>query len=200
MLARRVTGSEAGAIVAGLLFAFAPYLPRAQLQPIGGALDRDDALLHLGALRVGEHATLGRALTLGGLLALTYYNSVEYALYLILFSLLWLLWTLGREGFRISSARRKRLLIAGTFFTLLALPLLHQQLLVARAESTSVGDKLSDAAQWSAALGSFVTPSRAHPLYGELWRFASEFEDGRTLGMRSETAIRGRACSYVLSP
>ena len=114
---------------------------------------------------------------------------VEYELYLVLFSLLWLLWTLGRQGFRISSARRKQLLIAGTLFTLLALPLLHQQLLVARAESTSVGDKLSDAEQWSAAVVSFVTPSRAHPLYGELWRFAGEFEDGRTLGMRSETAI-----------
>jgi hypothetical protein len=186
LLALHVTRSRCGALVAGLIYAFAPYHVLNSCRLAVAAIEVLPFYV-LALLRLQERPSWPRAFALSAWLAVAYYNSVEYALYLILFSALWLARALlARE---LDRRLLLRLLGAGAAFALVAAPLLIQQLRVASGEASSVGDKLGEAVRWSPALLSFVTPSRAHPLLGPLWAFAGEFRDGVTLGMRSETAV-----------
>jgi hypothetical protein len=185
-LVRYVTGSESGAIIAGLLYTLAPYhilnSPRLAVLAI--------ELLPfyiLALLRLAERPTYRRSACVSLWLAIAYYTSVEYALYLVLFSGLWF-------GHRALTRRLDRPLLghlAGSalLFSVLVSPLLVQQLETRANEPESVGGQLEKATQLSPALLSFVTPSRKHPLYGETLRFTGVHGDNRTSGMRSETSF-----------
>jgi hypothetical protein len=185
-LARYVTGSERGAFIAGLLYTLAPYhilnSPRLAVLAI--------ELLPfyiLALLQLAEQPTYRGSVRLSAWLAIAYYTSVEYALYLVLFSGLWL-------GHRALTKRLDRPLVghlAGSalLFFVLASPLLVQQFETSTKEPGSVGGQLEAATQLSPAVLSFVTPSREHPLYGKALHFAGTLGDNRTRGMRSETSF-----------
>jgi hypothetical protein len=185
-LARYITGSETGAFIAGLLYTLAPYhilnSPRLAVLAIEVL-----PFYILALLRLGDRPTFGRSARVSIWLAVAYYTSVEYALYLVLFSGVWL-------GHRVLTRQLDRSLAghlagAALLFSVLASPLLVQQLETRANEPDSVGGQLEKATQLSPALVSFVTPSRKHPLYGEALRFAGVHGDNRTKGMRSETSF-----------
>jgi hypothetical protein len=185
-LALYITGSETGAFIAGLLYTLAPYhilnSPRLAVLAIEVL-----PFYILALLQLAEQPTYRRSAWVSVWLAVAYYTSVEYALYLVLFSGLWL-------GHRVLTRRLDRplavhLASAALLFSVLASPLLIQQLKTRADEPESVGGQLEKATQLSPALVSFVTPSRKHPLYGEALRFAGTHGDNRTKGMRSETSF-----------
>jgi hypothetical protein len=196
LLALRVTGSRPGAWLAGYAFAFAPFhlLNSCRLAVLSIEVL---PFYVLALLRTAERPSVPRALALASSLALAYYNSAEYALYLLFFTGLWLGWAVLRREPLPGLERPRYFALAALLFCLLAAPLLSQQLSVARAEADTVGHQLEQARQWSAALTSFVVPSRVHPLYGPQWAFAGEFEDGRTTGMRSETCLAWTVLALV---
>jgi len=187
-LTLHVTRSRPGALIAGLIYAFMPYhiLNSCRLAVLAIEIM---PLYVFSLLRLHETRSWRWTAAVSLCLGLAYYNSVEYALYLLLFSALWLAHRVYTRDPGIDRVLLGRLAAAALLLALAAAPLLVQQLQVAAAESRAVGHKLADATHWSAALASFVTPNRVHPLFGGLWAFAGEFRDGVTHGMRSETAL-----------
>ncbi len=88
LLASHVTGSRLAGWVAGIIFAFMPFhsLNRVTLHLL--AIEFIPFYI-LSLLRLSEEPTPRRAILMGLWLALTYYSSLEYALYLFMFSGLW---------------------------------------------------------------------------------------------------------------
>jgi hypothetical protein len=106
-----------------------------------------------------------------------------------LFSLCWTAWMWWPNGRQLTSTFWRRLGIAAVVCITLASPLLVVQARsVARVDATPVR-ALDEVASWSPALASFVTPSRAHPMYGGLFSAAGEYGTPGVIGMRSETCI-----------
>jgi len=111
LLAFHVTGSRLAGWVAGTLFAFMPFhsLNRVTLHLL--AIEFIPFYI-LSLLRVSEEPTPRRAILMGLWLALTYYSSLEYALYLLIFSFLWLLY---RVIFSLRQITRKHIMaLAGS--------------------------------------------------------------------------------------
>ena len=111
LLASHVTGSRLAGWVAGTLFAFMPFhsLNRVTLHLL--AIEFIPFYI-LSLLRVSEEPTPRRAILMGLWLALTYYSSLEYALYLLMFSALWLLY---RVLFSLRQITRKHIMaLAGS--------------------------------------------------------------------------------------
>ncbi|MCH2171582.1 hypothetical protein MK489_12430 [Myxococcota bacterium] len=184
-LAKHVSASPRASLLAGIVFSTALFHTLNTVR------------LHLLAvewlpfyvlclLRLGEDPRLRRALALAAWMALCFYSSLEYAVYLLIFSSLWL-------AHRMVVQRRweprlwSRLLVAAGAFTALASPLLVQQ--IEQLPVAGARFDLEETVSWSPALLSIVTPSRVHPLYGEAMRFAGAEKDGQTVGMRSESSI-----------
>ncbi len=188
-LALFVTGSRAGAMVAGLVYAFMPFhlLNAARLHVV--ALEFLPFYV-LALLRLEASPNFRNAFRLGLWLALNYYTSLEYALYLVLFSFVRLAWLVLVERGVLTRDYFSRLVFAAFCFILVAGPLIYEQ---ARVYWLSGGQTIvcpvDEAIAWSPAVASWVTPSRGHPLYGDLFAFAGSYRDGRTTGMRSETAL-----------
>ena len=190
LLAFHVTGSRLAGWVAGTLFAFMPFhsLNRVTLHLL--AIEFIPFYI-LSLLRVSEEPTPRRAILMGLWLALTYYSSLEYALYLLIFSFLWLLY---RVIFSLRQITRKHIMaLAGScaIFLLLASPLLLQQMDAYSEYDSTISQDFEEVTFWSPALLSFVTPSRMHPYYGQAMASAGELTDERPQkwGMRSEASI-----------
>jgi hypothetical protein len=190
LLASHVTGNRLAGWVAGVIYAFMPFhsLNRVTLHLL--AIECIPFTL-LSLLRLSEKPTLQRAILVGLCFALTYYSSLEYALYLFMFSGLWIV---CKFLFTFRDITRKQIVaLAGScvIFLLLASPLLVQQLKAYSAYDSAIRQDFEEVTFWSPALLSFVTPSRVHPWYGQALASAGELTDARPQkwGMRSETSI-----------
>jgi hypothetical protein len=188
-LALHVTGNPLASLIAGLVFAFMPfhvlnikslYLLCMELLPF----------YVLALIQLWEQPSFRRSARLAIWLALTFYSSLEYSLYLVLFSSFWLGYVLIVERGELHRLQWIGLVQAGGLFLVLAAPLLIQQVQVSsRMETVPVERGLSEVVHWSPALLSFITPSRVHPVYGGAMMFAGEYPDPEKWGMRSEATL-----------
>jgi hypothetical protein len=190
LLASHVTGNRLAGWVAGVIYAFMPFhsLNRVSLHLL--AVECIPFTI-LSLVRLSEKPSLQRAALLGLCFALTYYSSLEYALYLVMFSGLWVVYKLL---FTFRDIRRKHVLaLAGScvIFLLLTSPLLLQQMKAYSEYDSTIRQDFEEVTFWSPALLSFVTPSRVHPWYGQALASAGELTDAhpQKWGMRSETSI-----------
>lgn len=186
-LALRVTGNVPASVIAGLVFVCAPYraLNISRLHVLATEVLAWYAWTWVG---FADKPTRGRAIAVGGCLALAFYTSAEYALHAAGFSTLWIAWVLLSDAGQLTSSFRRRIATAALVFIVLTLPLFVMQ---ARgvAGGTTLVRALDGVASWSPALASFATPSRVHPVYGELFSAAGEYNTPGMTGMRSETSI-----------
>lgn len=190
LLASHVTGNRLAGWVAGVIYAFMPFhsLNRVTLHLL--AIEFIPFTI-LSLLWLSEKPTLRRAALMGLCFALTYYSSLEYALYLFMFSGLWIVYKLL---FTFHDITRKYIMaLAGScvIFLLLTSPLLLQQMKAYSEYDSTIQQDFEEVTFWSPALLSFVTPSRVHPWYGQALASAGELTDARPQkwGMRSETSI-----------
>lgn len=190
LLAVRVTGSQAGALIAGLLFSFTPYhflnatnLHKAAFEVL--------PFYVLACLRLHERPTAARAAVLAGALAVAFYTSMEFALHLAIWSALWLGTLLATRA--ASTAFVARLALAFGLFLALALPLLAAQARALAGGDGSFVEQPGDfAGRHNPALVSLVTPSRVQRLWGDALRSAGAAEyggDPGVRGVRSETSL-----------
>ena len=186
-LALRVTNSVPAAIVAGLVFVCTPYraLNMSRLHVFATEVLAWYVWAWIGFVRV---PTRLRAVGVGACLAIAFYTSAEYALHAAGFSALWLLWMRRPRPADLTSSLGRHIGAAAVVFLILTLPLFVMQ---ARslARGASVVRELDKVASWSPALVSLFTPSRAHPVYGEVVSGAGDYGTPGVVGMRSETSI-----------
>jgi 4-amino-4-deoxy-L-arabinose transferase-like glycosyltransferase len=186
LLALRVTRNRQAAIVAALLFTFLPYrfANMARLHLLG-----TEFLLFaiFAMLRLRESPSWRWALGLALAMGLLFYTSQEYALFVCF---LFFAWALPRfQDRRFLGWLAVAAIVAAGICT----PLLSAQAKALQRSSQQVGamsaSSLQQAAIWSPALLSFFVPSRLHPVYGRYFDALGRYQDGRTQGMRSETAF-----------
>jgi hypothetical protein len=183
-LAWHVTGSGTGAVAAGLLYALTPFrfLNTARLHLLGTEVL---PFATLAWIRLLEEPSRGRALGVGAWLALAFYTSQEYALFLCLLFALSLIPRLGARA----APRAGPIALAALAFLALASPLLARQAVDWRSGRVEPARSMEEIDKWRPAARSFVVPSRQHPVWGGAFAAAGEYGDGRTLGMRSETSV-----------
>ena len=185
-LALHVTGSPSGAVIAGFLFAYTPFrflnTPRLHL-----IATEFLAFYVLAFVRFVEAPSSRKGMLVGFLLALTYHSSLEYALYLTFFSVLWLALhatQIRKEPWAIVEGAAKAALVFG----LVTSPLLWTQIQDVSHRRVQVVRPLAEAQFWSPALVSLVIPSRLHPLYGNSLRFLGEYGPDMD-SVRSEASL-----------
>jgi hypothetical protein len=188
-LARHLTGSYSAGLTAGLIYAFMPF-HMANMVSLHLLAIEFLPFYVLSLLRLKAGPNWKTALSLSLCLALVYYSSLEYTLFLLLFSGLWLMVTLVGARGRLPSAFIKNLTLSILSFLLIASPLLYQQAQVYASRAFIMGTGPEQSSFWSPALLSFFTPTRYHPLYGAFFSFAGELGDASgAWGMRSEASI-----------
>lgn len=188
-LALYVTASHPGALLAGLIYAFMPFhlLNAARLHVVAIEFLPFYVLAHL---QMEANPRLRTAAAMGFWLGINYYTSLEYALYLVLFSCIRLIWVAASQPGIVTWKYLYNLPVAAGTFALFVSPLLYQQIEVSVSSGwDTIACPIDEAVGWSPALASFVTPSRGNPFFGELFAFAGSYRDGRTTGMRSETVL-----------
>jgi hypothetical protein len=190
LLASHVTGSRLAGWVAGIIFAFMPFhsLNRVTLHLL--AIEFIPFYI-LSLVRLSENPSPRRAMVMGLCFALTYYSSLEYALYLFMFSGFWFVYKLLFAFRDITRKHIRALAWSCVIFLLLTSPLLSQQMKAYSEYDSAIQQDFEEVTFWSPALLSFVTPSRVHPWYGQGLASAGELTDVRPQkwGMRSETSI-----------
>jgi hypothetical protein len=186
-LALRVTRSVTAAVIAGIVFVSAPYraMNISRLHVIATEVLAWYAWAWTG---FAEAPRRSRAVVLGGLLAIAVHTSPEYALHCTLFSALWLLW-MWMKSRPLPPIFFRRLILAAVVFVVLAFPLLAMQASSVGRGEASLVRVLGDVGTWSPALVSFITPSRAHPIFGSLFSAAGDYGTPNITGMRSETTV-----------
>jgi hypothetical protein len=190
-LAFYVTGSRVGGGIAGLIFAFMPFhflnmnclnLLAIEVLPF----------YILSLLKLTGRPNIRQSIFVAGWLAIAFYTSLEYALYLLVFSALWFAYHVVFQPYRVL---RRRVLgclaLASFFFVIFASPLLMKQIPTMITQRSAIKQDLDEVVFWSPAILSFITPSRFHPVYGEALSFAGDMENASTenWGMRSETSM-----------
>ncbi|MBP1738116.1 MAG: hypothetical protein H6Q48_409 [Deltaproteobacteria bacterium] len=189
-LAVYLTGSTPAGLLAGLMYAFIPF-HLINMVSLNLLAMEFLPFFVLALLRLKEKPTFPAALTAAVWLALTYYSSLEYALFLLLFSgicLIYLTACLRRE---ITWSFVGFLGVALALFAILASPQLYQQIRVYFAPEFNAEMGLDQAALWSPALLSLFTPTRFHPIYGQAMSFAGDLSSHArdSVGMRSEATL-----------
>jgi hypothetical protein len=190
-LALHVTGSSRGALLAGVIFAFMPFraLNMSRLHVLATEFI---PFYLLSLLQLLDRPTWRRAGMVGVWLSLSFYTSLEYALYLCLFSALLLIYRFAFRQLVPGRALLSRLVVAAAIFAILASPLLLAQRRATAGGAVEAAYPIHALRRWAPALVSFVTPTRYHPLYGRQLRFAGEYGDDSGIhppGMRSETYL-----------
>ncbi len=190
-LALYVTESRAGALVAGCIYAFMPFrfLNMSRLHVLATELI---PFYVLALLRFLDEPSWRRALAVGAWLSVCFYTSLEYALYLCIFSGLLLIYRVGSRRAVLGKALLLRLAAAAAIFLLLGSPLLLAQRKAVAEGRVHAEYPIRALERWAPALLSFVTPTRYHPVYGRSLRFAGEYGDEGGVhppGMRSETYV-----------
>ncbi len=187
-LALHVTGNTAAALMAGFAFGFMPFhfLNTARLSV--SAIEFIPFFI-LALCRITNEPGARRALALVGWFTACFYSSLEHALFLLLFSGVWVLHVL--IGRRLTRPLLAYLGASALGFLVLAAPLLFPQAQTAFQieERISVTRQIEEIAHWSPALASFLVPSRFHPIYGHWFAAAGEYPDPDAWGMRSETSL-----------
>ena len=195
-LALRVTNNVPAAIIAGLVFVCTPYraLNMSRLHVLATEVLAWYGWAWIGFVRA---PTRGRALAVGTWLAIAFYTSAEYALHAAGFSALWLLWMRRSRPADLTSSLGRHIARAAVTFLVLTLPLVVMQA-GSVARGASVVRELDKVASWSPAVLSLFTPSRAHPLYGELVSAAGDYGTPGVTGMRSESSIAVTVWALVI--
>jgi len=185
-LALRVTRHVPSAIVAGLVFACAPYraLNISRLHVLATEVL---AWYVWGWIGFADTPTRARAIGLGAILALAFHTSPEYALHAAGFSVLWLAWAPTRRA--LNAPFWRQLALAAIVFTVLASPLLMAQARSLARHQAAPTRSLDEISSWSPAAVSLFTPSRVQPVYGHLFSSAGDYGAPGVAGMRSETAV-----------
>ena len=189
-LAVYVTGNQLGGWIGGLIFAFMPFhfLNMNSLHLL--AIEVLPFYV-LSLLKLWDRPSVHQGIFLAAALAVAYYTSLEYALYLLIFSALWLIYKLV---FSYKDFQRKfltHLALASLCFIVFAAPLLSKQAPMLFLEHSAIRLDFDEVVFWSPAILSFVTPSRAHPVYGDAMSFAGDLRNATTQnwGMRSEISL-----------
>jgi hypothetical protein len=190
-LAAYATGSRRAAVVAGLGYTFVPYhfanmvslhLVCLELLPF----------YVLALLRLAVRPERARAAALAMWLGLAYYTSLEYGLYLALFSVLWLLAGLALGWKKLTARFLAHATLAAVGFGLLTGPLLLRQVRELAARDTGqVERRIDEVRVWGPALAALFAPSRLHAVWGEHLAGLGDYRDGRgeNWGMRSEASL-----------
>jgi hypothetical protein len=189
-LAAYVTGSLSGGLIAGLIFAFMPF-HFLNINSLNLLAIEFLPFYILSLLKLWDHPTTRQGFLVAIWLALAFYTSLEYALFLVIFSILWLIYQLSSEFRGIDRKFIKVLALAAFSFIVFAAPLFLQQArLFSRQESTIKRD-IDEVVFWSPALLSFITPSRLHPVYGEALSMMDNIKNRskENWGMRSEASL-----------
>jgi hypothetical protein len=190
-LALYVTGSGAGALLCGFIFAFMPFrfLNMSRLHVLATELL---PFFVLALIRLLDQPSWRRAFALGAWLSICFYTSLEYALYLCIFSGLMLVYRVGTGSVVVGRALLSRIAAAALVFALFGSPLLLAQGNAVAQKRVNAEYPMRALGRWAPALLSFVTPTRYHPVYGDSLRFAGEYGDEGGIhppGMRSETYV-----------
>jgi hypothetical protein len=189
-LAVYLTGSRPGGLVAGLAYAFVPFHLMNMVSLNLLAMEFLPFYV-LSLLKLKEKPAFRSALAAAVWLALSYYSSLEYALYLLMFSALWFGYILASRWKGVGRGFPGYLTAAALLFILLASPQLYQQIQVYSSQPPTLEMDLEEAKMWSPALASLFTPTRFHPIYGQAVSLGGELSDNtaRTRGMRSEATL-----------
>jgi predicted small integral membrane protein len=189
-LAVHVTRSRPAGLVAGLTYAFVPFHLMNMVSLNLLAMEFLPFYV-LSLLKLREKPAFRSALAVALWLALTYYSSLEYALFLLIFSALWFGYELARRWNSVARAFLGYLGAAALLFLLLASPQLYQQIRVYSAQPPTLAMDLGEVEMWSPALLSLFTPTRFHPIYGKAISLGGTISDNsaRTRGMRSEASL-----------
>jgi hypothetical protein len=190
-LAFYVTGSRVGGGIAGLVFAFIPF-HFLNMNCVNLLAIEVLPFYILSLLKLSGKPSLRQSVFVAGWLAFAFYTSLEYALYLLLFSALWFVYHAAAQPYRV--LRREFLgwlAMASFLFVLFASPLLMKQIPNMVRQHSAIKQDLDEVVFWSPAILSLVTPSRFHPLYGDALSFVGDMENASTenWGMRSETSM-----------
>jgi len=190
-LALYVTGSRAGALLAGFTFAFMPFrfLNMSRLHVLATEFI---PFYVLAFIRFLDRPSWSRAFAVGAWLSVCFYTSLEYALYLCIFSGLLLFYRVGLHQVVVGKALLSQIAAAAVTFTLFGSPLLLAQMTAVAEKRVNPEYPITALNRWAPALLSFVTPTRYNPVYGRTLRFAGEYGDDSGIhppGMRSETCI-----------
>jgi hypothetical protein len=189
-LAVYVTGSPLGGWISGLIFAFMPFhfLNMNSLHLL--AVEALPFYI-LSLVKLWDRPGVKRAIFVAAYLALAYYTSLEYALYLLIFSALWLVYKVVVSTKTVERKFFYHLGLASLCFMVFAAPLLSKQARIFFLEHSAIRQDFDEVVFWSPALLSFITPSRAHPVYGDALSFAGDLGTATTQnwGMRSEASL-----------
>ncbi len=194
LLAYHVTRSQAGSLIAGLLFSFTQYhflnstnLHKAALEVL--------PFFVLACLRLHDKPSAARAAALAAALAVAFYTSMELALHLVIWAAMWLAQLFLKRA--VNRAFLTRLALAAMVFFAVSLPLLIPQTRILLGEDAPRVEHFEElAGRDNPALLSLVTPSRAHRVWGAALRSAGIGEyggSGAVRGFRSENSL-----SYVM--
>jgi hypothetical protein len=189
-LALHLTASRPASLVAGLSYAFVPFHLMNMVSLNLLAMEFLPFYV-LSLLRLRENPGFRSAFAVAFWLALAYYTSLEYALFLMIFSALWLGYTLALRWKDAGRGFAGYLGAGALLFILLASPQLFQQGRVYLSGSPTVEMDLDEARMWSPSLLSLFTPTRFHPVYGDAVSLGGRFSDWNTKirGMRSEATL-----------
>jgi hypothetical protein len=190
-LAFYVTGSRVGGGIAGLIFAFIPFhflnmnclnLLAIEVLPF----------YILSLLKLTVRPNIRQSIFVAGWLTFAFYTNLEYALYLLIFSFMWLAYHVVVQPHR---ALRREVLgclaLASFLFVVFASPLLTKQIPIMIRQHSTIKQDFDEVVFWSPAILSLITPSRFHPVYGDALSFAGDMENASTenWGVRSETSM-----------
>jgi hypothetical protein len=190
-LAVYVTGSRVGGGIAGLIFTFMPF-HFLNMSCVNLFAIEVLPFYILSLLKLTGRPSIRQSIFVAGWLAIAFYTSLEYALYLLVFSVLWFAY---HAVFQPYCVLRRPVLgclaLASFFFVFFASPLLMKQIPTMITQHSAIKRDLDEVVFWSPAILSLITPSRFHPVYGEALSFAGEMANAPAgnWGMRSETSI-----------
>jgi hypothetical protein len=189
-LAVYVTGNQLGGWIGGLVFAFMPF-HFVNMSCVNLLAIEVLPFCILSLLKLWDRPSVHQGIFLAAALAVAYYTSLEYALYLLIFSALWLIYKLVVSYKDFQRKFLNHLALASLCFIVFAAPLLSKQAPMLFLEHSAIRQDFDEVVFWSPAILSFVTPSRAHPVYGDAMSFAGDLRNATTQnwGMRSETSL-----------
>ncbi|MFH1123444.1 MAG: hypothetical protein V1758_07245 [Pseudomonadota bacterium] len=189
-LAVYVTGSRLCGFISGLIYAFIPYHFLNMLSLHLLAIEFLPFYI-LSLLKFYDRPSVRQAVFVALWLAISYYSSLEYTLYLLIFSALWFMYKVRSDHKGMNRKFLGRLSLAALCFILFAAPLLSQQVALLFRGESAIKQDFDELVFWSPALLSFVTPSRFHPVYGRTMSFAGDMKTATTenWGMRSEASL-----------
>jgi len=183
LLCKEITGSSAGATVAGILFSFLPFhywnLPRCHASCLEFLL-----LPALCYFRMLKRKDLCRGVYFGLSLVPVLYQSPNYVIYLAIFFGLHFLYLLAFERSSLDRNLLKSAAAGVLLAAALAGPFLYEAGKELLSNATPVGSTLREQSRYSANLLGFVLPGPDQTLYRGLGRWTQSLTGGFGVGGR----------------